>query len=346
MAQNVVSYYDTVIKGIQSVTNNGEIFIDIPDDIRIQNLNSLLEKSQAVIPVLIEYDTGLVSSLAEGHESASNITDFFENIAKMWIDIKTPILQACEQFPETSRKKNIELTRLEEEARRNNMELERKHEMDVVQRVLIAKQKNESNQLTENDWAIFNRMIGINVGGSLNTVTTSANAIVNATTDFGTNTLENADKLFKQGFANLNSIVWGITNSGMVLCIPVLFLLALKTGLITAVFGNIKRRLQNPNNTPALPPANPPINPNLPANPPLNFNPNPNQVDLRGFTDADINDLRNALLDSDEEHGGGRSKKKSSNKKTRKNKKKITRKLKRGKRRQTKYRKKRQTKKH
>jgi hypothetical protein len=346
LAQNVVSYYDTVIKGIQSVTNNGEIFIDIPDDIRIQNLNSLLEKSQAVIPVLIEYDTGLVSSLAEGHESASNITDFFENIAKMWIDIKTPILQACEQFPETSRKKNIELTRLEEEARRNNMELERKHEMDVVQRVLIAKQKNESNQLTENDWAIFNRMIGINVGGSLNTVTTSANAIVNATTDFGTNTLENADKLFKQGFANLNSIVWGITNSGMVLCIPVLFLLALKTGLITAVFGNIKRRLQNPNNTPALPPANPPINPNLPANPPLNFNPNPNQVDLRGFTDADINDLRNALLDSDEEHGGGRSKKKSSNKKTRKNKKKITRKLKRGKRRQTKYRKKRQTKKH
>lgn len=338
LAQNVVSYYDTVIKGIQSVTPNGEVIIDIPDDIRIQNLNSLLEKSQSIIPVLVEYDTGLVSSLAEGHESASNITDFFSNIAKMWIDIKTPILQACEQFPETSRKQNIELTRLEEEARRNNMELERKHEMDVVQRVLQAKQKNELNELTEKDWDIFNRMIGINVGGSLNTVTNTANSIVNSTTDFGTNTLENTDKLFKQGFANINSIVWGITNSGMVLCIPVLFLLALKTGLITAVFDNIKGRLQRPNNIPALPPANP--NPNV--NPP--FNPNqPTGVDLRGFTDADINDLRDVLLESD---GGGRYKKNSSNKKTRKNKRKRTRKLKRGKKRQTKYRKSRPTKKH
>ena len=344
LAQNVVSYYDTVIKGIQSVTPNGEVIIDIPDDIRIQNLNSLLEKSQSIIPVLIEYDTGLVSSLAEGHESASNITDFFANIAKMWIDIKTPIIQACEQFPETSRKQNIELTRLEEEARRNNMELERKHEMDVVQRVLQAKQKNELNELTEKDWAIFNRMIGINVGGSLNTVTNTANSIVNSTTDFGTNTLENADKLFKQGFANINSIVWGITNSGMVLCIPVLFLLALKTGLITAVFDNIKGRLQRQNNTPALLPANPNPNPN--PNPNVNppFNPNqPTGVDLRGFTDADINDLRDVLLESD---GGGRYKKNSSNKKTRKNKRKRTRKLKRGKKRQTKYRKSRPTKKH
>jgi len=213
LAQNVVSYYNTVIKGIQSVTPNGEVIIDIPDDIRIQNLNSLLEKSQAVIPVLIEYDTGLVSSLAEGHESASNINDFFENIAKMWIDIKTPILQACEQFPETSRKKNIELTRLEEESRRNNMELERIHDIAVVERVLQAKQKNELNELSEKDWEIFNRMLGINIEGTLNTVTTTANSIVNSTTDFGTNTLENVDIIFKKGFANLNTIAWGITKT-------------------------------------------------------------------------------------------------------------------------------------
>ena len=128
----------------------------------------------------------------------------------------------------------------------------------------------------------------------------------------------------------------------MVLCIPVLFLLALKTGLITAVFDNIKGRLQRQNNTPALLPANPNPNVNPNVNPP--FNPNqPTGVDLRGFTDADINDLRDVLLESD---GGGRYKKNSSNKKTRKNKRKRTRKLKRGKKRQTKYRKSRPTKKH
>ena len=43
---------------------------------QIENLNSLLEKAQSVIPVLIEYDTGLVSSLAEGHESASILIEF------------------------------------------------------------------------------------------------------------------------------------------------------------------------------------------------------------------------------------------------------------------------------
>jgi hypothetical protein len=334
LAQNVVSYYDTVIKGIQSVTPNGEVIIDIPDDIRIQNLNSLLEKSQSIIPVLIEYDTGLVSSLAEGHESASNITDFFSNIAKMWVDIKTPILQASEQFPETSRKKNTEIARLEEESRRNNMELERIHDMAVVERVLQAKQKNELNELSQKDWEIFNRMLGINVEGTLNTVTNTANSIVNSTTDFGTNTLENADILLKKGFSNLNTIAWGITNSGMVLFIPVLFLLALKTGLITSIFTNIKGRLQV-------------ANPNLNSNPNPNVNPGLNQpnvgVDLSGFTDSDINDLRDALLESD---GGSRYKKKSSNKKTRKNKKKNTRKLKRGKKKQTKYIKRRPTKKH
>jgi hypothetical protein len=333
LAQNVVSYYDTVIKGIQRVTPNGEVIIDIPDDIRIQNLNSLLEKSQSVIPVLIEYDTGLVSSLAEGHESASNINDFFENIAKMWIDIKIPILQACEQFPETSRKKNIELTRLEEESRRNNMELERIHDMAVVERVLQAKQKNELNELSQKDWEIFNRMLGINIGGTLNTVTTTANSIVNSTTDFGTNTLENVDIIFKKGFANLNTIAWGITNSGMILFIPVLFLIALKGGLITAIFDNIKGKLQRTNPNPSVnPPVNPPVNPNPPINP--NYQHYLDQPPEEG-------EEYEPTIDYSLRRRGGKK-----NRKTRKNKKKITRKLKRGKRRQTKYRKSRPTKKH
>lgn len=327
LAQNVVSYYDTVIKGIQRVTPNGEVIIDIPDDIRIQNLNSLLEKSQSVIPVLIEYDTGLVSSLAEGHESASNINDFFENIAKMWIDIKIPILQACEQFPETSRKKNIELTRLEEESRRNNMELERIHDMAVVERVLQAKQKNELNELSQKDWEIFNRMLGINIGGTLNTVTTTANSIVNSTTDFGTNTLENVDIIFKKGFANLNTIAWGITNSGMILFIPVLFLIALKGGLITAIFDNIKAKLQRTNPNPSV---NPPVNPTV----------NPNYQHYLDQPPEEGEEYEPNIDYSLRRRGGKK------NRKTRKNKKKNTRKLKRGKRRQTKYRKGRQTKKH
>ena len=265
LAQNVVSYYDTVIKGIQKVSNTGEVIVDIPDGIRIENLNSLLEKAQSVIPVLIEYDTGLVSSLAEGHETASNLNEFFENIAKMWIDIKNPILQASEQFPESSRRKNIELTRIEEEAVRNNMELTRKHDMAVVERVLQAKQNNAMNELSQKDWAIFNRMIGINVEGSLNTVTNTANSIVNSTTDFGTNTLENVNLLLTTGFSSINSIAWGIANSGMVLFLPVLMLLAFRTGLITAVFSNIKNRIEpGPN---SVPNGNPVLNDNTVFNP-------------------------------------------------------------------------------
>jgi hypothetical protein len=384
LAQNVVSYYDTVIKGIPKVSNTGEVIVDIPDGIRIENLNSLLEKAQSIIPVLIEYDTGLVSSLAEGHESASNLNDFFENIAKMWIDIKNPILQASEQFPESSRRKNIELTRIEEEAVRNNMELTRKHDMAVVERVLQAKQKNDMNALTEKDWAIFNRMIGINVEGSLNTVTNTANSIVNSTTDFGTNTLENVNLLLKTGFSSINSIAWGIANSGMVLFLPVLMLLAFRTGLITAVFSNIKNRIEpvpnpnsivsnsvvtnsvfnsnpnsvvpNSNSNAVVPKLNPNFNLNLNLNansvPKLNSLPKP----LPSPVPVNPDNYRNFL--SQQEEGEEYEpnmvyRSRRGGKKTRKHnkKKKRTRKLKRGNRRQTKYRqtkyrKSRSTKKH
>ena len=56
---------------------NGEIVIDVPDSVRVKNLNSLLEKAQAIIPILVQYDTGLVTTLTEGHEVAGSVNDFF-----------------------------------------------------------------------------------------------------------------------------------------------------------------------------------------------------------------------------------------------------------------------------
>jgi hypothetical protein len=115
----------------------------------------------------------------------------------------------------------------------------------------------------------------------------------------------------------------------MVLFIPVLFLIALKGGLITAIFDNIKGKLQRTN-------ANPPVNVNPPLNPPVNAN-------YQYYLDQppEEGEEYEPTIDYSLRRRGGKK-----NRKTRKNKKKNTRKLKRGKRRQTKYRKRRQTKKH
>ena len=251
LAKNVISYYDTVIKGIQQVGKNGEIFIDIPDEIRIQNLNSLLEKSQLILPVLVQYDTEIVSSLTEGHESSSNINEFFENIIKMWIDIKDPIIQATQHFPITSKIKKMELERKDEASQLEQKEIKKIHDIEIEQRQSIVIQNRELNEVSKEEWVEFNGWIGINVEGGLNTAEQTASAIVNSTTQVGTNILENSNKLLNTGMASIMSVAWGISKTGMIFFIPALLFIAIKTGFVSAVFKNIKRRIE-PGPTPGL----------------------------------------------------------------------------------------------
>ena len=249
LAKNVISYYDTVIKGIQQVGKNGEIFIDIPDEVRILNLNSLLEKSQSILPVLVQYDTEIVSSLTEGHEASSNINEFFENIIKMWIDIKDPIIQATQHFPVTSKNKKMELERKDEASQLEQKEIKRIHDIEIEQRQSIVIQNRELNEVSKEEWVEFNGWVGINVEGGLNTAEQTASAIVNSTTQVGTNILENSNKLLNTGMASIMSVAWGISKTGMIFFIPALLFIAMKTGFVSAVFKNIKRRIE-PGTTP------------------------------------------------------------------------------------------------
>ena len=357
LAKNVVSYYNTVIKGIQSIDDNGEIVINIPDEVRIKNLNSLLEKAKSIIPILVNYDTELVSTLSEGHESASNINQFFKTITEMWINIKNPIIQATEQFPVTTKKTQMELKRSEEEADRLVEELKRKHVIEVQERLLSLKQNNELNNVTKEEWDTFNSWLGINVEQGLKTGTITLDSIVNSTSQVGQNVLANTDILLDSGIASILSIAWGIAKLGMLLLIPALGVISIRSGFIGAIFRNAAKRLDptvpqtTVPQTTVQPPTLQPLTLQLPTVQPPTLQPPSLRRSPRGHTGSSpvnyngltvnitaedwrllADDLANAP------NGGRRYNRKKLNRKTRKNKKKKTRNKKAGKLRQTKHR--------
>jgi hypothetical protein len=356
LAQNVISYYDTVMLGVQSI-ENGEVEIDIPSDERKLNMKSLLEKSQAIVEILTNYDTGLTSSFLDTQEP-DNIR-FFEKIAKMWSGLKNQSIEALSQFPITEREKEIERTRQKEAtilALRDEMN---SHELDMQRRLQELAHNKELTNLTEAEWTTLNQWFSINTGGVLKMGTGLVDNVINATTDMGNNAIANAKKLADTGMSGILSIIWGIAVAGMVLTIPAVLYLSIKTGYVTAVFNERKRRLdtQGVVEEPIIIPVPNPTNPDdrVIVSPPqdtgLTVNPDTSGIAalLRAFelTEPDYGPHGKENYDKflgrqepGEEYEpdrvyGGKLKK---NKKTRKNKKRKTRKLKHGKRRQTKNR--------
>ena len=360
LAKNVVSYYNTVIKGIQSIDDNGEIVINIPDEVRIKNLNSLLEKANSIIPILVNYDTELVSTLSEGHESASNINQFFKTITEMWINIKNPIIQATEQFPVTTKKTQMELKRSEEEADRLVEELKRKHVIEVQERLLTLKQNNELNNVTKEEWDTFNSWLGINVEQGLKTGTITIDSLVNSTSQVGQNVLANTDILLDSGIASILSIAWGIAKLGMLLLIPALGVISIRSGFIGAIFRNAAKRLDptvpqttvpqtTVPQTTVQPPTLQPLTLQLPTVQPPTLQPPSLRRSPRGHTGSPPVNYNGLTITAEDwrlladdlanaPNGGRRYNRKKVNRKTRKNKKKKTRNKTAGKRRQTKHR--------
>lgn len=348
LAKNVVSYYDTVIQGL-SYIKDGEIYIDVPDETRLLNMKSLREKSDAIVEILTTYDTELARTLSDSDET--NVSDFFKNIASMWINIKTNMIDALAQFPMTERESKQVIERQKQETERKLREEQKRHELMLLERVQKLAQNQQLNNITAEEWNAINQYFSISTGGILGSGTAVINNLVNATTDIGNNLLDNTDLLLDKGFSSIKSVAWGIALLSMILSIPALFYLSLKTGLITAVFNNIKRKIDIPQEenqpTSIVPQVNPPVAPfqSTALTVPYNFGEDFKQEFGEELTQELVNMLQNLDINKNT-NGGRRYNRGRLNRKTRKNKKRKTRKLKNKRRHNTRHKRKHLTKRH
>ena len=341
LAENVVSYYKTVTtRGLQRI-EDGEVITDIPSEERQINMKSLLEKSEVIIEILTNYDTGLTRTLLDLSQDAEvDYKEFFENIASMWIELKNQTIEALAQFPITEREEG---QKRERERQQTIMALQtemQRHDSEMQVRLQTLAQNQELNNITDAEWDTLNQWMSINTGGVIKMGTGVVDTVVNATTDVGNNLLINSKKLIDTGMSSIMSIAWGIAAMGMVITLPAILAISLKTGYITAYFNKAKKRLEDkPEDKPLrvetgtgagfdiAPPQNtemtimPGIEAILEAH---------NQKNYDKFL---IQQEEGEIYDPDKLYGGKFRK----HKKTRKNKKRRTRKLKYCKRRKTKH---------
>ena len=157
--------------------------------------------------------------------------------------------------------------------------------------------------------------------------------------------MENADKLLDTGMASLISIAWGIAMIGSILSIPAILFLSIKSGYITSVFNNMKRR-----NEAAVPQREEQPQENINVQPPIAPFQSTNLTlgeDLRQeFGSQAVEDLIDAINNLEVSRGGRRYNRGRVNRKTRKNKKHKTKKLKYRKNRKTKHKRVNPTRKH
>jgi hypothetical protein len=249
LAQNVMQYYDTVIKGI-SYIENGEVIIDIPDSIRLKNINSLREKSELIIEVFTEYAVELTRTLAEGHSYASNYQDFFQNIEIMWNSQKTRILEATSEFPISERKSKKQMKQSEEESERIRQELYVEHHIKMQDAIQQLATNADNTNITKHQIDQLNQYLMTYFGGALNTGTNAINLVVNATSNVGTNVVDNVDILKNKLVSSIMSIIWAFVKGSMLLSIPVFIFIAFRTGVFSSFFSKIAKKITNSNESP------------------------------------------------------------------------------------------------
>jgi hypothetical protein len=249
LANNVLTNYNIILEqGISKITPTGDLIQDIPqDEIRLTNLKSLNEKSVAILEIITNFEEGLKSLLEEESSPAESIDDFFQNIAGFWINSKSFIQQATEQFPITNRNKQIELTRQEEAARSVIEETQRQHAIEMNQRVLEIQQNQQVNNVTKEEWENFNQYFGINVEQVLKTGTIAIDSLVNATADVGVNGFEAIKELGNAGISSISSISWGLLYTSIPIGLMAFFVLDFfYIGLTTSLLRRIKRNIDQP----------------------------------------------------------------------------------------------------
>jgi hypothetical protein len=178
------------------------------------------------------------------------------------------------------------------------------------QSLLKIMQDQETNNITKEQWDVYNEYFGINVEAGLKTGTIVLDGLVNATAESGANLIRGLDKIGDATLESLSGWAWSILKICTILSVPVFAILSIYSGCATAVFRKIGRDTNNPRNTG--------------TNSPVSFPDNSRYENEYGFTIDEVDWLRDTLLS--ETHGGGRKNKRKLNvkRKTRKNKKKVT----------------------
>ena len=246
LAKNVVSYYNTILKGIYEKDDFGNINIVVPDENRKRNLLSLYEKANAIIPLLTEYDIGIMQSLTDDHEAASDLDNFYSNIHGMWLNIKNNSIEASAQFPITTKTKKLEMVRKIEEESLNLEIIRKEHELEINNDLDEIKRNRDITDITKQQWDIFNEYFGINIASTLKTGTIVIDSLVNSTSDMGVNVFEGVGRVGSSMTNSFLGTAWGILFLSCILSIPVLGFLSIKTGLVSAIFKRITRFIDVP----------------------------------------------------------------------------------------------------
>lgn len=375
LVKNVMHNYKRVIEGLSKVDEGTrEVITDVPNRERLENLKSLHEKAQAILPILTNYDRNIVSHLAEGQVFASDVNEFFKVITEMWVEIKSSMIQATTHLPITTEKEKVELSRNKEAVDRYIQKMETEHELETRQRAIEIKQQNEDNELSKEDWDTWGDSLEINLEGAVKKpIDAITKTVIHTVGGITVSAIDEAGYVLETGITNIQTTVWGLTISGMMCMFQLLLFSCWYSGLPGAVFKRIARYIEGTAPADAALPALPeptseqtygvrrPTFGSIAQQEPApvfrqafpsrqsEHNQNDNNNSLTGTrlrpADVDVDDIQN-MMSLLKINGGRRYNRKRLNHKTRKNKKRRTKKLKYGKRRQTKHKRMRSTRRH
>jgi hypothetical protein len=169
----------------------------------------------------------------------------------MWIKLRDDMKQTVlDEYPITAAKKREEA---EKSKREREQELAEKFKEQELERKELE-ERETSRKLQERGWREAQLSLAVKTRGVIGMVSDSiigesVNTVVDSAADIGNNGIENLNMLFTSGMYSLTSVAWGVLGLCMILFIPCLLVICLRTGCVTSVVKRVKGRIENDNKT-------------------------------------------------------------------------------------------------
>jgi hypothetical protein len=168
LSQNVVSYYDTVLRGISYIDDKGEVQLDKPDHHRQAKMESLYEKAKAIIPILDDFDVQIKTSIFGKPADTVPMDQFFASITTGWNNMNDKIFDASEEYPITAQEERLKMKELRERHERAMARNKEQHLMDMQSRVSAYEQNMESANITRAEYVAMKDVIHAHTSGIIN----------------------------------------------------------------------------------------------------------------------------------------------------------------------------------
>ena len=168
LSQNVVSYYDTVLRGISYIDDKGEVQVDKPDHHRQAKMESLYEKAKAIIPILDDFDVQIKTSIFGKPAETVPMDQFFGSITTGWNNMNDKIFDASEEYPITAQEQRLKMKELRERHERAMTENKEQHLMDMQSRVAAYEQNMENANITRAEYVAMKDVIHAHTSGVIN----------------------------------------------------------------------------------------------------------------------------------------------------------------------------------